>query len=511
MLLLSSASTIKPSGRAETALLTAAVALPVALLVKRFFLSHKQRLPYPPGPTGHAIFGNMFELPDFEKGETYDTQNLKIAKEYGLIYSVNIPLILGRLIIIGDPELAKRVLVTKNYPKSFFYKLLAPILGPQSLVTLKGEEWAGMRKAFNPGFAPLFLKHMTQTMAEKLERFIQNIDQDIQADQATNMLLESQSFTSDVIVQIAFGEDWGNTGEPHPARKLEDEICTLYSSLVTNPLRRICDFRTKRKMYQVGIKLDEEMRAILDRRLAAAANVSAGNGNDSRDILSLAIAHLTKEGGGSLTEQDKDSIVDQLKTFYFAGHDTTATTIAWAMWELSQHPEALKRVRLELEENGVWADYSNVPPTYEQLQACVYLEAVIKETLRLYPPASGLSRQCHDANESYNGYCIGNSVLLVNAYVMHRHPDLWKRPDEFVPERFIDGSEEDINSKFMPFSRGKRDCIGKYFALLEAKLAVSALAMRYDLECDDPTDHIFQLLTNIPKKGAKVKFSPRAT
>lgn len=377
-----------------------------------------------------------------------------------------------------------------------------PLIGPQSLVILQEQEWAGMRKAFNPGFAPLFLKNMVQTMADKLERFAQNIERDIDNDQVTNMLLESQSFTSDVIVQIAFGEDWGNTGEPHPARKLEDEICSLYSKLAMNPLKRVYDFKTKRKMHQVGIELQEEMRAILNRRLETGGTVT-----DSKDILSLAIAHLTKEGG-TLTEDDKDSIVDQLKTFYFAGHDTTASTIAWAMWELSQHPEALAIVRSELEKEGVWID-ANIPPTYEQLQACTYLEAVIKETLRLYPPASGLTRQCHDKSESYNGYCIGNSVLLVNAYVMHRHPDLWRSPDEFLPERFIDGSEEDINSKFMPFSKGKRDCIGKYFALLEAKLAVSALVMRFDLECDDPTDHIFQLLTNIPKRGAKVKFSRR--
>lgn len=489
------------NSRAEVALWTAAIAIPVGLLIRK--LTRKQHLPYPPGPKGHFLFGNTFDLPDFEKGETYDTYNLKMAQEYGLVYSVNIPFILGRLIVISDPDLAKRVLVTKNYPKSFFYKLLVPLIGPQSLVILKEQEWVGMRKAFNPGFAPLFLKNMVQTMATKLERFVQNIERDIDADQVTNMLLEAQSFTSDVIVQIAFGEDWGNTGEPHPARKLEDEICSLYSSLAMNPLRRIYDLRTKHKMHKVGIELQEEMRAILDRRLAAGTTAT-----DSKDILSLAIAHLTKEGG-TLTEQDKDSIVDQLKTFYFAGHDTTATTIAWAMWELSQHPEALMIVRSELQQQRVWTD-PNIPPTYKQLQECVYLEAVLKETLRLYPPASGLTRQCDNKMESYNGYCIGNSVLLVNAYVMHRHPALWKRPNEFLPERFLDGSEEDINSKFMPFSKGKRDCIGKYFALLEAKLAVSALVMRYDLECDDPTDHIFQLLTNIPKQGAKVRFSRRA-
>jgi len=155
-------------------------------------------------------------------------------------------------------------------------------------------------------------------------------------------------------------------------------------------------------------------------------------------------------------------------------------------------------------------DDKKTVPTYEQLQQCVYLEGVIKEALRLYPPASGLSRQTGDAAASYNGYSLSNSILVVNAYVMGRHPDLWKDPDQFKPERFYDGSEDDINSKFMAFSRGPRDCIGKYFAILEAKLAVSALAMKYDLECVNPNDRIFTFLTNVPEDGAKVKFRPRA-
>jgi cytochrome P450 len=83
----------------------------------------------------------------------------------------------------------------------------------------------------------------------------------------------------------------------------------------------------------------------------------------------------------------------------------------------------------------------------------------LKETLRLYPPASGLSRYNADPDDTWNGYSIGNAVLLVQVYVMHRHPDLWKKPDDFIPARWLDGSEENLNSKFAAFSRGPRDCV----------------------------------------------------
>ena len=481
------------------------VAAFVAGLLHHLSKKKKSKFSYPPGPKGRPIVKNMFDLPDLSKGETFDTQNLKQAKEFGLVYTVEIPIIIGKLIVISDPDLAKLVFCTKNYPKSFFYKMLEPLLGPNSLAIMPtGPEWAGMRKAFNPGFAPDFLKSMVVTMANKLERFIHAIDKDIQNNQETNMLARSQTFTSDVIVTIAFGEDWGGS-KPHPARILEDEICKLAGELIMNPLRRMFDLKAKWRMRQVGIELDKEMLSILNRRLEAG-----DQGDNSKDICSIAISHLMKNGG-NLSEKDKASIVDQLKTFYFAGHDTTATTIAWAIWELSQHPEALAKVRSELKEHRVWTD-ADIPPTYEQLQKCQYLEGVVKETLRLYPPASGMTRQPSPDNEiSYKGYSIGGAVLMVNAYVMHRHPDLWNHPEDFLPERFFDGSEDNLHAKFWPFSRGPRDCIGKYFALLEAKLAISALATRYDFDCVDPNDHIFAMLTNIPKNGAKVKFRSRAS
>jgi cytochrome P450 len=90
--------------------------------------------------------------------------------------------------------------------------------------------------------------------------------------------------------------------------------------------------------------------------------------------------------------------------------------------------------------------------------------------------------------------------------VMHRHPDLWDRPDDFVPERFLDASEN-LASKFNGWSRGPRDCLGRYFAKLEAKMAVSALVLRYDLECVNPAEELCYKVSACPKDGARVKMS----
>lgn len=204
-----------------------------------------------------------------------------------------------------------------------------------------------------------------------------------------------------------------------------------------------------------------------------------GSSGDSKDICSIAVDQY-KQTDGSLTEDDKLSICHQLKTFYLAGHETTSIAIYWLIWLLSQHKQVLTKLCAEWKERDVWSNVEN-PPAYEQLQQCIYLEAVTKESLRLYPPAT-VSRHTSDLTQVFKGYTIGGAELLLSAYVTHRHPSLWKEQELFRPERFLDGSEENLGDEYLPLLRGPRDscCIGKYFAYLELKLSISSTVMRYD-------------------------------
>ena len=118
---------------------------------------------------------------------------------------------------------------SKNYPKSPTYKLFTSVTGTKSLFLVPKDEWISKRKAFAPGFSPKFLKDMVNTMIEKLQRFETCIDMDIDSGKATNMLLRSQTFTSDVIAAVAFGEDWGGDAEsPHPVRVCKSTANSLY-------------------------------------------------------------------------------------------------------------------------------------------------------------------------------------------------------------------------------------------------------------------------------------------
>jgi cytokinin trans-hydroxylase len=260
-----------------------------------------------------------------------------------------------------------------------------------------------------------------------------------------------------VIVQVAYGEDWG-VSEKHPPRLWMTEIAELTALRQNNPMVKYSGFQTDRRIRHLESLLDKEFYRILDRRLADASAVTASK---TKDICSIAIDQM-KSADGSLSDDDKITIMHQLKTFYFAGNDTTATLISWAMWLLSQHDEAVEKLLAELKKQKIWADGKT--PTYDQLQNCTYLEAVLQESLRLYPPASS-ARYTSDLSETWGNYTIGGSIFVyISTYVMHRR----NRPDDLVPERFLDASKKPA---FNAWSRGPRDCQGKYFAMLEAKMA----------------------------------------
>ena len=288
------------------------------------------------------------------------------------------------------------------------------------------------------------------------------------------------------------------------------ELSRLIEGSLIDPFRAF-RFETNRKIRMYETLINDEMMRILERRLADHTP------GEKKDICSIAVEEMRRDGGGQLTLDDKISITHQLKTFYFAGHDTTATTISWSIWLLSQKPEILQKVRAELKEHGIWNDDASRPPTYDDLQKCVYLEALIKETLRLYPAATGVSRYTEDVDEEWNGYRLSGAILVMAIYAMGRHPLLWTDPDSFRPERFLDGSEDPPNSKysiitkFTPFARGPRDCVGKYFAYIEAKLAIAALVTRYDFDCVDPNERMQVFMTSLPSKGACIRFRHRNT
>jgi cytochrome P450 len=196
---------------------------------------------------------------------------------------------------------------------------------------------------------------------------------------------------------------------------------------------------------------------------------------------------------------------DEVITLLLAGHETTANTLTWAWYLLSQNPQAAERLRGELS-----TVLHGRPPGIEDLPALPYARSVIQEALRLYPPAWIISRRAEQDDE-IGGYPIpAGTVVSLSPYVMHRHPRFWPSPAAFDPDRFSPAQAEGRPAyAYFPFGGGPRLCIGRDFAMQEALLILATVAQRFDLRLvpGHPVEPE-PLITLRPKFGVKMTLHP---
>jgi cytochrome P450 len=191
-------------------------------------------------------------------------------------------------------------------------------------------------------------------------------------------------------------------------------------------------------------------------------------------------------------------VLDEIKQYLWAGTETTALTLGWAFYLLSQHPEVAEKIRREGEE--IYGDHE---PNAEDLERLTYTRSVVLETLRLYPPAWALNRTA-TAEDEIAGHKIrpGDRVVLL-PYLVHHSERYWENPEEFRPERFEPGSiKKRVKYSYLPFGAGKRFCVGGQMAQMETALALSQLLRRFRAEYVGPLPpQIAASVTLMPKGG----------
>lgn len=224
---------------------------------------------------------------------------------------------------------------------------------------------------------------------------------------------------------------------------------------------------------------------------------------------------------GTISKQENDGenstykvltdteILAQAFTFIFAGYETSSNTLSYVAYSLAVHPDVQKKLQQEIDE----AFPNKAPPTYDGVMHLEYLEMVICETLRLYPPAPRLERICKK-DVKLNGVTIPkDTVIVIPAYALHRDPKYWPEPEEFRPERFSKEARETLNpAVYLPFGMGPRNCIGMRFAQLMMKMALVSLLQHLTLVPCAETPIPLEL--NVkgpmhPKKPIILKFLPR--
>jgi len=176
----------------------------------------------------------------------------------------------------------------------------------------------------------------------------------------------------------------------------------------------------------------------------------------------------------NVPEFDQQQAVDEIKQYLWAGTETTALTLAWAMYLVSKHPEAADRIRKEGEQT-----YGDREPTAADYSALAYTRAVIQETMRLYPPVWGLIRVATKADTIGGKEIRPGDRVVIFGYGAHHNPRFWPEPEEFRPERWMGSTKGQVKYSYLPFGAGKRSCIGGAMSQVENTLALSILLRRF--------------------------------
>ncbi|GCE31001.1 cytochrome P450 [Dictyobacter alpinus] len=415
-----------------------------------------------PGPRGKFLLGS---LPDFMRGAL--DASYKGFLEYGDVVQYH----LGprTIYIVSHPDIARTILIEKSrsFPRNDSKDDLGPITGQGLVSNDSYESWLTQRRMMQPMFHKQRLTTMGKRMEESAQRLLARWDT-YPADHTLDVSKEMVAVTLDIINQTMFSTNvLDKVDKIGPAagiamRYLEHHIRSPFKTPLSWPTARNTQFK------QARATLDDIIYGIIRQRRQSDAQHD--------DLLDLLINARDEETGEGMNDTQ---LRDEVITVFGAGHETTAHTMTWAWYVLSQHPEILQHLQNEIDHV-----LEGRTPTIADLPRLPYVHQVFNEVMRLYPAAPIMGMRKVTDQTTLNTYQLQSGALItVNIYNIHRHPKFWDNPETFDPDRFSpERSKGRHPLAYMPFGAGPRKCIGSNMALMEGPLLLAMIAQRYNLE-----------------------------
>lgn len=411
--------------------------------------------------------------------------------EYGHTYRFYIGGIIPAT-FTADPAFIQHILQKNHraYKKSpIHFEHLGHFIG-KGLLTIDGDHWLRQRRLIQPSFHRSRLASLTHLMNEVIVERLAKFDEEIKTgpvNMAEHMMDMAFSIIMRSIFSISVPEE--------QVQKMSGQI-TQIQAFVIQLIRQ--PYLNWWRALSGKIKEHEAIAADLEDAIRTLVHQRQASGETRDDLLQMLLDSRYEDTGEAMNEQQ---LLDELKIIFVAGHETSANGLAWAWYLLSQHPEALAKIREELQQV-----VGERTVAFEDLPKLEYLSQVVDEILRLYPPAWITDRMAVEDDE-FNGIKIAKGAIVATyIYGAHHSPAHWEDPEDFRPERFAKNAKI-LPFAYLPFGGGPRLCIGNHFALMEMQLVIAEMAWRYDFALEPGHEVVPQpLITLRPKDGVWMRF-----
>ncbi|XP_028828093.1 cytochrome P450 3A56-like isoform X2 [Denticeps clupeoides] len=463
-----------------------------------------------PGPKPTPFFGTSL---GYRKGlHNFD---LECFKKFGKLWGIYD----GRqpVLCILDPAMIKTVLI-KECHSLFTNRRDADVNGPlhDALTVARDDTWRRIRSTLSPLFTSGRLKEMFGIVETHSQALVKSMARDAYRGKALDMKEFFAAYSVDVVASTAFSVDIDSLNNPK-------------DPFVTN-IKKLANFDFSSPFFvtiglfpflipvfkHFGISIiNSSVTEFFCASLQKIKSERTSGPNKKRvDFLQLMLDSQgadKSEGNVALKGLNDHEILSQSIFFIFAGYETTSSTLTFLFYNLATHPDVMKKLQEEIDEV-----FPNAAPVqYEDLMKMDCLDSVMSETLRLFPVAGRIDRECKKTVEIHGVTILKGMAVMVPTYVLHRDPDLWSDPESFKPERFSKENKESVNPHaYMPFGAGPRNCIGMRFALMVMKLAVVKLLQQYSFVTCEETQIPLELDRQFfltPKKAVKLRMVPRGS
>lgn len=402
------------------------------------------------------------------------------------------------------------------------YGLLHNWLGT-GLLTSAGNKWRARRRMFTPAFHFRILEDFSSTINTQSTVLADKLGKMCSPGKRTDIVPLVTLCTLDIICETIMGTSIRAQHDEHsPYVKAVNRLGELFILRMLNPffsrefifkhssmgkeyydcLNTLHTFT--RKVIAERKKLLQKQNHLADQTDVNGDNVEQQKGK--RPFLDLLLTEHLKDSA-SINEED---IREEVDTFMFEGHDTTAMGISWALFLIGHHPAEQQKIHDELD--AIFGSEKHRPVTSEDLREMRYLESCIKEAQRLYPSVSFITRTCEEPFQIGAVTFPVGTVVRLSVYCLHRDENVFPKPEEFHPERFFPENAKGRHPfAYIPFSAGPRNCIGQKFALSEEKIVIANILRRFKLKSLDQRDEVNVVTEMVlrPKSGLRIQFTPR--